>query len=291
MSLLDVGEFLPPMALPGVTNPRYRLSSVAGRWTVLLFLPRQGKSDAPALDAALAPIRARFDDNDAVLFVITPRLEELAPHGHLHDTLPGIRVLADPEGKAAAACGVEPTEGAVILADPFHRVFRAGPLEQAGPVLGLMAQLPRAEMHAGTETPPPVLVLPRVLEPELCRELIELYERQGGAPSGVMREENGRTVHARDDRFKRRSDLTIEDPRLLASLHERIANRLVPAIWNAFLPRDEDRTVHRGPVRCGRRWLLPCTPRQHDARYRASAFRRDVQLECRRLRGWGTAVP
>ena len=40
----------------------------------------------------------------------------------------------------------------------------------------------------------PVLVLPRIFEPSLCRELMDYYRARGGEPSGYMQDIDGKTV-------------------------------------------------------------------------------------------------
>ncbi|WP_426956373.1 2OG-Fe(II) oxygenase [Muricoccus radiodurans] len=233
MPLVAWGEPLPSLVLPGISNPRYALGSVAGRWTALLFLPRGAGFDGAALEAAVAGIRARLDDVFGVLFVVAPRAEDLT-NGPMRDSLPGIRVLADPDGEALASLGGDPAAGAVILADPTHRVLASGPLAEAPAILGALSRLPPPERHAGMEVMAPVLVLPRLLEPGLCRKLIELYETGGGKPSGFMREVNGKTVGTSDPGFKRRSDHDIADQDVLNALQRRLKRRLVPAIRQAF---------------------------------------------------------
>lgn len=80
----------------------------------------------------------------------------------------------------------------------------------------------------------PVLIAPHVLEPELCRHLIALYDMNGGEESGFMREVEGKTVGLVDPAHKRRADLTIEDENLRRALMVRVHNRLVPLIERAF---------------------------------------------------------
>ena len=72
----------------------------------------------------------------------------------------------------------------------------------------------------------PVLAVPRIFEPELCRELIAYYERDGGQPSGFMREREGMTYGMLDDSFKRRRDAGITDKTLREA-----ARRKVIAAW------------------------------------------------------------
>lgn len=78
-----------------------------------------------------------------------------------------------------------------------------------------------------------MLIVPRVLEPEFCRELICAYEADGGAPSGVMTTVDGRMVGVIDDR-KRRRDAEIPTGPLRDKLRERIGQRLAPQIKRAF---------------------------------------------------------
>jgi predicted 2-oxoglutarate/Fe(II)-dependent dioxygenase YbiX len=226
-----MGALLPPLVLPSLTNPRYVVNSAAGRWVLLACIP--AAAAAGGLEAALAPHRARFDDANAALFIASATPEDLT-EGRLRDQLPGIRMLADPGGEAARLCGFDPASGGLLLLDPMLRVVQAAPLTEAAGLLAAFAALPPAPLHAGTEVPAPVLVLPRVLEPAFCRRLVALYEAQGGAPSGFMREIDGRTRLVQDPGHKRRSDLTIEDKELLDGLRARLATRLIPAIAQAF---------------------------------------------------------
>jgi predicted 2-oxoglutarate/Fe(II)-dependent dioxygenase YbiX len=80
----------------------------------------------------------------------------------------------------------------------------------------------------------PVLIVPRVLEPGFCRELIAAYEAVGGAPSGVMHTTvEGKFVGRFDDQ-KRRRDADIPDGPLREGLRARLAMRLLPEIKRAF---------------------------------------------------------
>jgi predicted 2-oxoglutarate/Fe(II)-dependent dioxygenase YbiX len=79
-----------------------------------------------------------------------------------------------------------------------------------------------------------VLLVPRVLEPELCKTLIDVYENGQPSASGFMRTENGKTVGKLDPNFKRRNDVTIEDSALRNVLVQRIHARLVPEIRKSF---------------------------------------------------------
>lgn len=85
------------------------------------------------------------------------------------------------------------------------------------------------------DVPPPVLVVPRVFEPDFCARLITEYDQVGGTDSGFVRsDEHGRTVTVVDHGHKRRGDLVIRDPELRAGMKERVERRLLPEIRRAF---------------------------------------------------------
>src|SRR3546814_19502561 len=80
----------------------------------------------------------------------------------------------------------------------------------------------------------PVLVVPRVFEPEFCRHLIGLYEAKGGEESGFVRDDGGRTVLVVDHGHKRRQAYVIEEAQVRSAAQARIRRRLVPEIAKAF---------------------------------------------------------
>ncbi|MEZ5765196.1 MAG: hypothetical protein R3D69_13725 [Xanthobacteraceae bacterium] len=90
--------------------------------------------------------------------------------------------------------------------------------------------MPPPANFAGFEIPAPVLVLPNVFDPDLCRRLIALYDADGGTESGVHR--NGKGVY--DHSFKRRRDYSVEDPMLKTEIQQKIVRRVVPEIAKLF---------------------------------------------------------
>jgi predicted 2-oxoglutarate/Fe(II)-dependent dioxygenase YbiX len=75
-----------------------------------------------------------------------------------------------------------------------------------------------------------VLILPNVLEPDLCRRLIDLYDSQGGSDSGVHRGGQG-VMHKA---FKSRKDCAIEEKGLLDLLTQRLLRRVTPELEKLF---------------------------------------------------------
>jgi predicted 2-oxoglutarate/Fe(II)-dependent dioxygenase YbiX len=108
------------------------------------------------------------------------------------------------------------------------------PAQHAATVVDILKRLPQIGAPRAGAPQAPVLFLPNVFEPALCRRLIEGYDQGGGEESGFMREKDGKTVLVVDHKHKRRSDWTIEDETLKDSLRQRIKRRIVPEIEKAF---------------------------------------------------------
>jgi predicted 2-oxoglutarate/Fe(II)-dependent dioxygenase YbiX len=127
--------------------------------------------------------------------------------------------------------------------DPNLRVlavFRFAPAAaatHAARVADYVQQLPRWIGARPAEGPiAPILICPRVLEPEFCRELIALYERHGGKESGVMRTDYAgrKTIGIMDRRAKSRRDYMIEEPEIRERILSALERRLFPEVRKAF---------------------------------------------------------
>lgn len=235
---LGVGEPAPwfkGAALGG--NPRYVFDTTAGRWIVMLLLGNTAGAEQRAALALVAAHRSLFDDDNACFFGVSVDPADAAA-GRIAQDLPGIRWFLDYDGGISEAYGALAREGGTaaytphwLLLDPMLRVRDAAPLAEGERV---MARL-RDRLAAATEvSTAPALVVPGVLSPETCRQLVEGYERNGGTDSGFMRDENGVTVLKVDHSFKRRSDWSIDDPALVESVKAQVGRSLVPMIRRAF---------------------------------------------------------
>jgi predicted 2-oxoglutarate/Fe(II)-dependent dioxygenase YbiX len=80
----------------------------------------------------------------------------------------------------------------------------------------------------------PALIVPRVLEPALCEELIALYDREGGLPSGTLRLDGGRAELVADPRYKSRRDYQRFDAPWTARLSGLLARRVLPEVDKCF---------------------------------------------------------
>jgi len=223
---LSVGEFAPDFAAPTRANPKFHFSTIAGRYVLLAFTPREAERLAAAM-AAFATVRGRFDDSSFCAFFVANRPDFA---GVPEDQIPGLRWFLDPEGAVAKLYG--PDAGWLLL-DPSLRVLDFAPIDDPGALFQRIALLPPPAGHAGTALVAPVLIVPRVLEPDFCRRLIAYYDEQGGRLTGVMRDVDGRTVGVLDG-MKRRRDVSVTDPELKAEIVRALELNLLPMIQRAL---------------------------------------------------------
>jgi predicted 2-oxoglutarate/Fe(II)-dependent dioxygenase YbiX len=232
MTHLILGEPAPLFTLPSPSRPKFHFTGCGGRYVLLGFLPL----DPVQRDAALAVVERNADllsDAHVSSFMF---LRDPATFSDAVDRQ-GRRWFFDAEGEVSRLYGALTAEGAEnpiwILLDPSMRLLLVAPISAAEALFERLRKLPGVDGHAGTPLNAPVLIVPRVLEPEMCRRLIAFYEADGGAPSGVMREVDGRVVGVLDD-FKRRRDASISDATFRSELRMRIGRRLLPEIDKAF---------------------------------------------------------
>jgi len=232
------GEFAPSFRAPALQgNPNYVFDTSAGRPVLVLFF---GSAANPlcraALDVASAH-RPQFDDVSSCFFGITVDPEDVAQN-RIEPQVPGFRFLLDFERTVSMAYGAAPEEGVSTAYRPHWLVLDHMLQVAGGYAIGegerAIAHLERLKAEPLEALWAPVLQVPRIFEPELCRTLTDLYDRNGGEESGFMREVDGRTIYMTDPYHKRRSDYSIEDEQLRRSLIARINTRLVPRLRHAF---------------------------------------------------------
>ncbi|HYM18927.1 MAG TPA: 2OG-Fe(II) oxygenase, partial [Micropepsaceae bacterium] len=121
-----------------------------------------------------------------------------------------------------------------IVLDPMLRVLQVIPFRQdrsdIAALMDYIDALPPVARFAGFELPAPVIVLPRVFEPEFCNKLVALFDSTGGEQVGVMREVGGKTVGVTDYDYKSRRDYYIEDKGLILETQARLVRRVIPEI-------------------------------------------------------------
>lgn len=239
---LRPGDPAPWFVAEASTNPRFHADTLGGRYVLLGFLGSAASEPAMHALAVLKARRHLFDDVTAAVFVVSsdPQDRERLAVGN-----PGLRAFWDHDLAVARRYGAAVIRRSGsgdalvyrphwLLLDPQLRAMATAGLDQTDAMLDMVAGLPELSMHAGTEILAPVLILPRVFEPDFCRTLIGLYESHGGGESGFMREVDGKTVPVFDQRHKRRSDHTLSDQTIRDAARMRIERRVLPEIRKAF---------------------------------------------------------
>lgn len=263
---LTPGDHAPWFRQLSSSSPDFHFDIAAGRYVLLCFFLSAADDLGREMAATMQVLQRHCDDQTLTCFGVS--IDPADREGdRVRPELPGRRLFWDFDGRVSRLYGALPSEGEVVirggcLAPPspgstaalavpeamrrrfwlllnpnlqVRAVLPARPAAAARQQLQqLLAGLPAPAAYAGTPLQAPVLLIPDVLEPQLCARLIERYEQQGGVDSGFMRERDGRTVGEYDYAHKRRSDYTIEDPGLQALLRQRVVRRALPLIERAY---------------------------------------------------------
>ncbi|MCC6917670.1 MAG: 2OG-Fe(II) oxygenase [Alphaproteobacteria bacterium] len=255
-----VGDPAPWFRQASTSNPRYNFDTAAGRYIVLCFFGSAGEERGRRALGFAASQRGRFDDEQISFFGVSNDSRDLT-ETRVREALPGVRFFWDFDATVARLYGSAPVEAGEgrqtlrllwFLLDPNLRVIAAIPFQADGSderqMLNVLNTLPPIPRYAGLELQAPVLFLPNVFEPELCRELIDMYEADGGKESGFMREVDGKTVSVHDYGHKRRRDFDIADQAIIARTRERVKRRIAPEIQK----------VHQFEVTRMERYIVAC---------------------------------
>src|SRR4029450_7309044 len=150
-------------------------------------------------------------------------------------------LLQDPDGRAAGAyrTGGNPT---AFLLDPNLRVRATLPFADGARAPPAVAELV-TELVWDDRQPPeittqaPLLLVPDVLDPEQCAELIAVWEQQGHSQTGVESAKGGGRGEQLNAQLKRRHDHVVGDPQRSRELATTIGRRVLPELSKAFAYR------------------------------------------------------
>ncbi|MDB5427004.1 MAG: hypothetical protein JWR43_979 [Phenylobacterium sp.] len=227
------GDPAPWFTAPTPSNPQFVFDTAAGRYVLLAFLPKHDVAAAAEALRTLAAHQALFDDEKLSAFVVTRDPATAASAGDMR----GLRWFLDLDGAVSRLYGALAENGAEspmwLLLDPSLRVLGRVQLANARMMFDALPGLRPPAEHAGVPLHAPVLIAPRVFEPELCGRLIDLHQAGGGRFTGVMRDAGDRTVAVMDE-LKKRRDVLVTDEGLQAALRERLERRLFPLMDRAL---------------------------------------------------------
>lgn len=239
MTHLTTGDPAPWFEARTPLRPDFQFATAAGRMVVLSFIGSAGTAVGRAMLEVLQARAQRFDNRAASLFIVSQDVQDEQAGRIAHGG--GVHLFWDFDARIAELYGLAKKQAdgkasvmlASLVLDPMLRVIAVIPFKDAPS----HAQALDAALDAPVATgPAPVLLLPRVFEPEFCRHLISLYETSGGEASGFMQTDpaTGKTVLRTDERMKRRRDHIIEDDGVQRQVQARLHRRLVPEVRKAF---------------------------------------------------------
>ncbi|MBM3601924.1 MAG: redoxin domain-containing protein [Alphaproteobacteria bacterium] len=230
-------------------KPHFHFDTVAGRYIVLSFFASTRPATQATIVRAFRAGRNHFDDKRACFFGITIDPEDKDSE-LIKPLLPGMRFFLDFDMAISAKFELcTPVKGHMpeainytscsMVLDPRMRVLAVfdmrDPAGHASAVLGYLSALP--DLDAQPQPPAPVLVVPRLFEPDFCGELIAAYLAVGGDDSGFMREVNGKTTGIIDHVMKKRADCFLHPSNhkaLINGVRQRLHSRLFPEVQRAF---------------------------------------------------------
>jgi len=239
---IDIGEPAPWFRCDTTERQGYAFDSVGGLHVVLSFFGTAAEPESAAFVSAIGAGRHRFDDASACFFGVSVDPQDAAER-RVTEHVPGLRFFMDLDRRISARYGAalpgDRYRRVSYVLDPSLRVLHVvgwtgSGEEHARAVLAIVDALPKMPPPRPAAVQAPVLVVPRVFEPALCRTLIEHYNAVGGHDSGFMVEQDGMTRGMIDYGHKRRRDVLIEDETLRTACMARVRDRLLPELRRAY---------------------------------------------------------
>jgi predicted 2-oxoglutarate/Fe(II)-dependent dioxygenase YbiX/peroxiredoxin len=270
---LQAGDPAPWFRARTALNPRYSFDTVGGRYVVLCFVGSVCDAVGQSMLADIKLSREYFTDEKACLFGLSHDPEDESQNRFLSLT-PGIRWFWDFDASVSRQYGAvdhDLPENAKpghwrrfwLVLDPTLRIMKRVDVTKdsngSAEVMDFIRSLPPPYRFAGFDVQAPVLVLPRVFEPELCHELIAAYEAHGGEESGFMRQIDGKTHLIKDKQHKVRRDFMIDDEAMQARTLRNIVRRVSPEIQK----------IHNFTVSRMERYIVACYAAEEGGHFNA----------------------
>lgn len=231
-----------PPPTPGDRIPDLLLPSAGGN-VVSLYDKSRGRPMVVAFAAAAQETAAAFDA--ALAARDAPELDVfiVSPEGGDSPVTGGnaIHRLHDPQGRAPDLFGFRwhdlGGQVRLYLLDANQRLLEQFFADGGGAVTACIDYVKALGPGVETARPSriaPVLMIPRVFEPDFCGYLIDAFHTRGHEESGVYSLTDGELRHAVDHTMKKRFDHYVRDDDLTAEISRRMARRVLPEIEKAF---------------------------------------------------------
>jgi predicted 2-oxoglutarate/Fe(II)-dependent dioxygenase YbiX/peroxiredoxin len=239
---LRPGDRVPDFALPGLDGKmRKFIWSFTGQPVVLVLTDDLKTLDADQFSKLVVRCRAA----SVPVVVLCANASATAAPVWAGLGAAEALLMCDPERKIVApllaqvGMGLGPSGGLrsrVIVLDPNQRIaatFDSRPLLSAADAIAALADGVRSNCGADqvVATPmAPVLVLPRVFEPEFCTQVIRLWEKGDHKDSGV----SSRYGNVGVEELKRTEDYMVREPMMQKAISDRLAYRIGPELVKGF---------------------------------------------------------
>ena len=242
---LTVGDRSPNFVLPALDGEFYSFHERVRGNSTILFLSSNLDEQTEKIISALAAAREEFDAQAIdVLAVVSGTVEDVgtcAAAGEAKE-LP-FQIFADVKGKILEGfrelLGDSRVAPICLLLDANQRLLARMEVDDAGPgcvhraIAFLQGHRPSGE-RCVLKNSAPVLLVPNVIEPDLCRSLIERWKTMGHEEGKVQSVLDGQDHERVNFEGKRRLDHYIRDPALIRELGLRVLRRLAPEIEKAY---------------------------------------------------------
>lgn len=240
---LSVGDPVPWFVLPSTSNPTYHIDTVGGYRLILLFfgstkIEQSAKvvQDFCAAQTQLAALEVPFfgvsidpDDQFLEAAIVAPTYCKF---------LWDFQQKVSQQYGVCGAAGLDAYQPTGFILDENLHVLKVLPLVQpegyVAQVLAYVGSLPKFAPPVLASRQAPVLFIPQVLDPEFCRNLMQLHETAEVRDSGFMRDVDGKTVEILDPSFKKRRDVNLADTPLLDRINQLMLRRVKPEIEKVF---------------------------------------------------------
>ena len=234
-----VGDRAPDFVLPGPDGKFYQFyERTKGRPLILIFYPGRNSSSWVEVEA-FAQRYAEFDDLSIDIFAIN--LDNSKENNKFQ--MPFL-VWSDPNQKITehylGGAGIEPelrNSIHIFLLDANQRVLAM----QSGLETGLVGRV--QEFYRKIPPPPapqilsanaPVLLLPHLIDPRMCQDLIALWNHGEHDESKVVSVVGDKEVTRTHIKVKKRRDHRIMDMNLHKMLQRTIGRRIAPELEKVF---------------------------------------------------------
>jgi predicted 2-oxoglutarate/Fe(II)-dependent dioxygenase YbiX len=208
-------------------------ASAGGKPTVLVFFDANRANSLRSFAAALRQVAGE------ALSILAVQHGTTTPQEGGEGDFPFPVFSADAQGKVCTAYRLSDNfPSTCFVLDPNLRVLSTTPLESAEITAQRVASILDEDTLAieprNIMAQAPVLLIPNVLDRKLCDFLIQVWEKQGHAETGVEQSQAGRRIDMVNPKAKSRRDHTVSDAQLLRLLSTTVGRRLLPEVRKAF---------------------------------------------------------